>query len=241
MATPTRFERQEVKYMVTEQQQAALLRLMQDYMQPDRFGRSTICNLYFDTPDFLLIRRSTEKPVYKEKLRLRSYGVATADSRVYAELKKKYKGIVYKRREDMAYHYAEGWLLEGETPVPTGQVVEEIQYLRRFYRDLAARVYISAEREAYLATGGGCPDLRITFDRNILWRAHDLRLSSGVYGNSLLAPGQRLMEVKSSLGLPLWLCRFLSEQGIYKTSFSKYGHAYRSLCKQQNQGGQISA
>lgn len=239
MATPTRFARQELKYMVTEQQQLQLMTLMQSYMTPDRFGRSTICNLYFDTPSYLIIRRSMQKPVYKEKLRLRSYGVADNDSKVYIELKKKYKGIVYKRREAMTYHHARSWLLEDATASLCGQVIDEIEYFRKLYTDLAPRMFISSEREAFFAKGE-C-DLRMTFDSNILWRATDLVLDKPVYGSPILRADQRLLEVKSSLGMPEWLSHFLSENGIFKTSFSKYGNAYVAMQVQQQSGGQISA
>ena len=96
MAVQKIFKRYEYKYMLTSEQKAKLLQLMEAYMRPDEFGRSTICNLYFDTPQYLLIRRSIENKVYKEKIRLRTYGRAEASSEAFIELKKKYKKVVYK-------------------------------------------------------------------------------------------------------------------------------------------------
>ena len=91
------FARYEKKYKLTLSQYAALRRWLQDRMEVDSYGLHTICNIYYDTPDFQLIRTSLEKPVYKEKLRLRSYGVPGGDTPVFVELKKKLDGVVYKR------------------------------------------------------------------------------------------------------------------------------------------------
>ena len=97
------FKRYEKKYLVTQQQYNALAKVFAARMVPDRFAESTISNIYYDTPDFRLIRRSLEKPAYKEKLRLRSYGVPNEETQVFPEIKKKARGIVYKRRVSMPY------------------------------------------------------------------------------------------------------------------------------------------
>ena len=83
------------------QQQRFLLEGMAPYRKKDAYGAYTICNIYYDTGDWRLIRKSLEKPVYKEKLRVRSYGVPMGDDKVFVELKKKYDGVVYKRRVAM--------------------------------------------------------------------------------------------------------------------------------------------
>ena len=98
------FKRHELKYLVSAEQREFIESEFERYMIPDEHGESTICNIYYDTHDFRLIRRSLEKPVYKEKLRLRSYGTASKDEKVFLELKKKYKGIVYKRRISLNCH-----------------------------------------------------------------------------------------------------------------------------------------
>ena len=166
------------------------------------------CNLYFDTPDFLLIRRSIEKPIYKEKLRLRSYGKATPEKEVFPELKKKYKGIVYKRRLEMTESKAMACLL-GKLSFPDTQIGREISYCFERYKNLAPRVFLSYEREAFYAKDSG--DFRMTFDKNILWRDYDLSLCSGIYGTPILDSDQILLEVKTSGAIPLWLTSWLSE------------------------------
>ncbi len=92
------FRRYENKYLLNDRQLEALKNSLSKYMAQDAHGSYTICNIYFDTDDFLLARRSLEKPKYKEKLRLRSYGVPKGSDQVFAEIKKKYDGVVYKRR-----------------------------------------------------------------------------------------------------------------------------------------------
>ena len=95
MAFVTVFKRYELKYMLTLEQKEKILQAMANYMKLDKYGRTTIRNIHFDTDNYRLIRRSIEKPAYKEKLRIRSYSQATADSTVFVELKKKYEKVVY--------------------------------------------------------------------------------------------------------------------------------------------------
>ena len=92
------FERHEKKYLISEEVYQGLLKRLQEYTHPDQFGLHTICSLYLDSDDFILANRSLGKPDYKEKLRLRSYGLPQPDTTVYLELKKKLKGVTYKRR-----------------------------------------------------------------------------------------------------------------------------------------------
>lgn len=232
------FKRYELKYMLTRPQAEALKRIMEAHMIPDAHGESTILSLYYDTPDYRLIRRSMEHPIYKEKLRLRSYGMAEANDTVFLELKKKYDGIVYKRRISLPYGQADRYLARGDVP-QGAQVAKEINYFLQYYRELEPAVLISYEREAFYAKDN--PNFRVTFDRNILWRDYNVRLDAGIYGNPILAPTQLLMEVKTADAIPLWLVDFLNRNNIYKTSFSKYGNAYTAIYQHQMNGGILYA
>ena len=220
------FTRYELKYLVTKEQQKELLKLIDLYMTPDEFGQSSIYNLYYDTATFLLIRRSLDKPVYKEKLRLRSYLRADSDTQVFLELKKKHKDIVYKRRISLSEENATGYF-ENAFHLPDTQIGREIDYFKNIYEDLAPRVWITYDRQAFFGKQDG--DFRITFDENILWREEDLSLCSEKYGNLLLDEDLVLMEVKVTGGMALWLTHFLTENQIYKTSFSKYGNVYKEM------------
>ena len=220
------FKRSEIKYMIDEDIFRKLMEVMKKYMIADAYGRSTVCSLYFDTPDYLLIRRSLDHPMYKEKLRLRSYGVANESTKVFVEIKKKYDSIVYKRRIAMKESEAQRYLLHHEK-VMSCQISDEIDYCMDHYEGLAPAVMLSYEREAYYAKDDH--EFRITFDRNILWRDYDLSLCKGIYGNPILKEDQVLMEVKTAGTIPLWMVEFLSGNKIYKTSFSKYGTAYRTI------------
>lgn len=228
------FKRTEMKFLIREDQAMRLREVMAPVMEGDSYGRSTILSLYYDTPDYRLIRRSIEKPDYKEKLRVRSYGVATPKSNVFIELKKKYQKTVYKRRISMKEQDAGQYLSEPANRMSNlyhagrnTQILKEIDYFQQFYRELRPSVLISYEREAFF--GKEDSDLRITFDRNILWRTENLSLCAGIYGEALLEKGYVLMEVKTKDAIPLWLVRFLGEEKIYKTSFSKYGTAYQRM------------
>lgn len=226
MAVQSIFKRYELKYLLTPAQYQAVVQAVESHMQPDAYHESHIRNLYFDTPDFRLVRRSLEGPFYKEKLRLRCYGTAGATDTVFAELKKKFDGVVYKRRESLPEAAAMDWLT-GTAPGPGTQIGREITYARQLYPGLMPRMFLSYDRRAWAAG-----DLRITFDSNIRWRTDRLSLREPADGEPLLAPGLTLMEIKCSAAYPLWLAALLSREQIYKTTFSKYGRAYLSLCRQ---------
>lgn len=227
MAYQSSFQRYEIKYMLTRPQKDALLKVMELYMKLDRYGRTTIRNIYYDTPNYRLIRHSIEQPIYKEKLRIRSYARVKPGGDVFVELKKKFKKVVYKRRLVLPAPDAMAWLAGDDTLKPPTQIGEEIRYFRDFYSELRPAVFLSYEREAFYSLDGS--SFRITLDENILARDHDLDLCSEAYGTPILPEGMTLMEVKAPGAIPLWLTNFLSEKKIYKTSFSKYGIAYRTM------------
>lgn len=227
MAYQATFERCEIKYVITAEQKARLVALMAPYMEPDPYGRTTIRNIYFDTENYRLVRRSMEKPAYKEKLRLRSYSRAAADAPVFVELKKKYEDTVYKRRLSMPQTQAIDWLCGKGGRGPASQIGREVEYFRTYYQTLRPAAFLCYERDAYFSRCGD--GFRVTFDENILARREAISLDSEAWGTRLLAEGWVLMEVKAFGGMPLWMARALAERQIYKTSFSKYGVAYETI------------
>ena len=219
------FERYEKKYLLTAQQKAFLLDGMRPYIKVDRYSNYTICNIYYDTEDWQLIRASLEKPVYKEKLRVRSYGVPDETDSVFVELKKKYDGVVYKRRITAELSEVAPFL-DGELPAERyGQIGRELAWFQSFYRT-EPRVFIGYDRQAF--TGIDDPSLRITFDTNLRWRTTDLSLSAGDHGAPITMAGDALLELKLPAACPLWLSRLLSEAGAFPVSFSKYGSCYQN-------------
>ena len=235
------FKRYEIKYMVTAEQKDRILKAMEPYMEMDKFGRSTVRNIYFDTDDFVLARHSIAKPDFKEKLRIRSYSKADTDSTVFVELKRKYDGVVYKRRVGLPEETAMKWMTGSNDPAimrglsdESPQVTSEIEYFKNVYCGLRPVVYLSYDREAYRMKKGrhaseGGADFRVTFDSNICCRESDLTLRSEAYGTGMLEEGMFLMELKCPGAIPLWMTEVLSEERLYKTSFSKYGTAYCSF------------
>ena len=225
--------------MITADQKERILKAMEPYMEPDRYGRSTVRNIYYDTDDFVLARHSIAKPDFKEKLRVRCYEQADAGSTVFVELKRKFDGVVYKRRIGLPEADAMKWMAGSKDPAITrrleaesSQVAGEIEYFKGLYSGLKPVLYLSYDREAYRMKNGasaidGGSSFRVTFDTNILCREGDLTLRSEAWGEPLLEDGMYLMELKSPGAIPMWLTRILSEERIYKTSFSKYGTAYK--------------
>jgi len=217
------FRRSEIKFVLTDDQRDDLMSLMQDYMSADEYGPSTVCNVYFDTPSFLLARRSMGNPPYKEKIRARSYGVCGDHTPVFVELKKKYDGIVYKRRCTLPS--AEAQALLAGARAPQGQIERELDYAICHYEGLAPAAFIAYDREAFY--GSTDYDYRMTFDRRVRVRWDHLSLDWSDRGRQILPEGQNILEVKTSKAIPLWLVRYLDEEGIRKTTWSKYGTAYR--------------
>ncbi|MGF6376639.1 hypothetical protein M2140_001716 [Clostridiales Family XIII bacterium PM5-7] len=227
MSHQTVFKRYELKYLLHRSQKEQVLQEMKPYMSLDQIGCTTIRNIYFDTENYRLIRQSIEKPIYKEKLRLRSYTQANANSPVFVELKKKYKSVVYKRRLLLPEGEAMSWLCGGARPEDQTSIANEIDYFLDYYHQLYPTAFLSYDREAYYANAGD--DFRITFDDHVLFRQEDLSLTSDVWGTPLLEKDAVLMEIKCSGGIPLWMTHILSKEQLYKTSFSKYGTAYQTM------------
>lgn len=215
------------------------MNVMEPYMKLDDYGHTVIRNIYFDTDTYRLIRHSLEKPVYKEKLRIRSYRKAERNSVVFVELKKKYDSVVYKRRVALQEHEALDWLCGGGFHPEDSQIVEEIEYFRSFYRTLHPACFLSYERDAFYSQGGD--DFRVTLDSSIISREKDLSLETDVWGTTLLEPDQVLMEIKTPGGIPLWMTDFLTRNHLYKTSFSKYGEAYCREIAEKQFGGKLYA
>lgn len=230
MSIQTVFERTEKKYILTISQRNKLMEAIREYIKEDEYGESTICSLYFDTDNFQMIRSSVEKPVYKEKLRLRSYSTPGHDSSVFLELKKKYQGVVYKRRRTLTYDAAMHYINSGELP-DDSQIMREIDWAMKYYQGLKPKMFIAYDRCAFYSKTDR--DLRITFDRNVRFRSTDLDLASGSYGEVILDKQLCIMEIKALKAMPLWLTETLDRLKIFPGSFSKYGTAYQLTTQRQ--------
>lgn len=226
------FERVEKKYLLTEKQWQQLKVLLEPYMEKDFYGLYTICNIYYDTVSYELIRNSLEKPVYKEKLRLRSYGVPKPDSEVFLEIKKKYRGIVYKRRIALPLYKIQEYFKTGIPSEGTynRQIFSEIDYFVQFYQPKPV-LFLAYDRVAYI--GREDSEFRLTADKNIRSREEELSLTGGDHGTLLLTEDSVLLEVKVPYTLPLWLASAFSKLKIYPVSFSKYGAVYQTKQKRE--------
>ena len=242
------FNRYEKKYLITRQQYDSIIAAMKNHMVLDRYNENgesyKICNIYYDTWDDRLISASIEKPVYKEKLRVRSYGVPGLNESVFVEIKKKYNGVVNKRRTSMkledAYGYMDGKIIMDSIMDDyleiNRQVLREIDFFKNHYK-IVPKVYISYDRIAYFEKDDG--DFRVTFDTNITTRRKDVRLEDGSFGEQLLPTDTYLMEIKVSGAVPMWFTKIISGLNIYPASFSKYGTEYKKYMSAGNTSGTI--
>lgn len=221
--TKLTFQRLEKKYLLTAAQYTAIMARLSPYLKEDEFGCSTISNIYYDTIQYDLITHSLQKPMYKEKLRVRSYGSVDVDSTVYIEIKKKYKGVVNKRRVGMLLEDAQRYLQLGYRPALQSQILSEIDYFLKFYNPVP-KVFLAYDRSPFVGIEDS--ELRITFDHNIRRRYEHLSLGDGDYGECVLPKGVVLMEIKVADAYPLWLVTILSDLMIYPISFSKYGKVF---------------
>lgn len=222
------FRRVEKKYILTEKQYLFFKEAIKDKMIEDEHGKSTICNLYFDTEQYDLIRHSITKPVYKDKVRLRSYNIPNKDSNVFLEIKRKYKGVVSKRRIGITlnnfYEY-----LNNNDYIEENQIKKELDYYFNHY-NLKPTMFLSYYRRAYYDKENR--DFRLTFDSNILARNYDLELEKGNYGINILEKDKYIMEVKTLGAIPMWFVKLLDELKVCPCGFSKYGEAYTQLILQ---------
>ncbi len=235
------FNRFEHKYLLDQETFDALCAEIENHMELDSHNKGyktyPIANIYYDTPNDDLIRNSLAKPTYKEKLRLRSYGVPNMDTKVFFEIKKKCGGIVNKRRTVLrlneAYEFVKKGSISEIRDYMNPQVIHEEEYFLKHYPDLEPKVYLAYDRLAFFEEGN--PDLRISFDTNIRSRREDVRLESGDWGTQLLPDGTWLMEIKTSRAKPLWLCDLLTKYDIKRRSFSKYGTEFKSYCHEHDE------
>ena len=267
------FKRCEKKYLIDAPQRQAIELAAQHLMSPDDYGRTLVTSVYLDTPDRSIIARSMEKPVYKEKLRIRAYGEGDSAALVFLcqhgltaarafygdmlltipvffELKKKYKGIVYKRRVRMslmgAWAFAHGASYEAAMTTyplaeddecgressgtndlsicPTStdvQIAHEIEAALGRYNSLEPSAAILYWRIAW-APQDEAAEPRITFDDGLCYI--DLAAGDPV-SHPILDSTISIMEIKASAALPQWLTDVLSSLHVYPQSFSKYGAA----------------
>ena len=227
-------KRYELKYKISREQEEFFREKVKGHMEIDKFGKTSIASLYYDTPEYRLISRSIEKPEFKEKMRLRSYGIATDESPVFLELKRKAYGIVYKRRVQSTIPLVQKFF-DGEGDIcGGGQINHEITYFRDLYKNLAPACLIIYDRTAFFEPDG---DLRLTIDNNPRYRTDQLDLRVSMDGISLLPEGYSILEIKVQQAMPLWLTEILDQAKIYKCSFSKVGEAYQAQMRKIYYGG----
>ncbi len=224
MATQYSFKRYEKKFVLTKKQFEKLLPVVEEHMKLDQYGLHTICNIYYDTDDYRLIRTSLDKPPYKEKFRLRCYGIAKDDTPIFAEIKKKFDNIVYKRRISARHDDIKLFLAGNNVKNENAQIQKEIHWFLHT-NPIAPKVFIGYDRMAYYSEEDDT--LRMTFDQNLRFRTDELDLLKGDRGELILEDNDVIMEVKIAKAVPLWLAKAFSELEIYHTSFSKYGTFYR--------------
>ena len=220
----TVMKRREMKYLLSAEQTAFVRKSLKGHMVADDFGKTSIQSLYYDTPDYRLIRTSLEHPAYKEKMRLRSYGLATGDSPVFLELKRKAEHIVYKRRIQSTIGATNQFFAGKESAFNEGQISKEIAAFRDYYKKLQPACMIIYDRVAYYEPDG---DVRLTIDENPRYRMEGLDLTKSLRGELLLPSGWTILEIKIQDAMPIWLADILDKGKIYKCSFSKYGEAYK--------------
>ncbi len=226
------FRRTETKYLLTEKQVQDLMWLIEPYLKKDKYFKGTNCSIYFDNESRYLAIHSLEKPLFKEKIRLRSYGVPRLDDMVFLEIKKKFKGIGSKRRIPIKlsdfYEYLNSGILETSSPI----IKEELNECFKRYH-LKPTMFLAYDRTSYC--GKDDPLFRVTFDRNVRSRNDHLRLEEGDQGEKFFKHGEVVMEVKALGSYPLYFVRALSKLKIYPCSFSKYGRVTEKVIYRKEQ------
>lgn len=219
----TTMERYEIKFILSKEQTAFMIEELKKHMNIDQYGLTSIASIYYDTPDFRLIRNSIERPYYKEKIRLRSYGASEEGDQVFLELKRKSGKVVYKRRISTTLNDANEFFSYIKSIEDNQQITKEIVYFRDYYKNLSPQIMVISDRTAYVEPTN---DVRLTIDFHPRYRTNNFDFSNLNDGSPLLPEGSTILEIKVRNNLPLWLTHILSEGKIYKTNFSKVGTAY---------------
>lgn len=225
------FKRREEKYLLTQNQYNYLLNKISNYIEKDKYYESNICNIYFDTDNFDLIKNSIEKPLYKEKVRLRSYNVPELEDKVFFEIKKKYNGISNKRRITLKLNDFNNYYINNKKPKCNNQIYQELDYVMK-KNNLKPKVFLAYNRLSYYSKDD--INFRITFDKNLRYRILDLDLNLGDCGKKYFKDDTYILEIKTLSSMPLWLVKSLSELKLFPTSFSKYGSIYKKLFKEES-------
>lgn len=288
------FKRVEKKYRIGAAERAVVEAAAGGPMAVDAYGRTRITSLYLDTPERSMIARSVEKPLYKEKLRLRAYGDAAgvalmgafgagpivrepgglplsdgevetrvasglqapgaaAALPVFFGIKKKFKGIVYKRRlaltlpaalafvSGLPYEQAcarwplsDAALAAAALSPATRQIARELEAAMDRWLPLVPSMGIACDRVAWAYRPEMLEEreddelfdseLRITFDDCLEYLdCHRFRSP----WRPIIESSESVMEIKSAGPYPPWLVEVLSAEHIYPASFTKYGNAYQ--------------
>ena len=228
MEAITVMKRYEMKYVLDKEQLDYLKNALVGHMEIDQYGKTSIASIYYDTPNYHLIRTSIEKPTYKEKIRLRAYGVVERGEPVYLEIKRKCEGVVYKRRIETSETDVSSFLNHDDDLLGEGQIAKEMVYFRDYYQKLEPKIMIAYDRTSYKEVNG---NLRLTIDENPRYRTYDLNLHTSMDGQPLLPLGSSILEIKVQQEMPLWLADILDKGKIYQSSFSKVGTAYQRCMK----------
>ena len=216
------FERIEKKYLLTETQYQKLFLNISEYIEKNKYFETTVCNIYFDNDQEELINTSIDKPIYKHKVRLRSYGIPKQNDDVFLEIKSKFKKIGNKRRIKMKLSDFNKYIRKNI--FNNNQIMREIDYLFKFYK-LKPFYFIAYDRKSYSEKNN--ENLRITIDTNLRSRSDKLKLEYGDKGKMYFKEKIYIMEIKTLGAMPLWLVKNLSALEIYPVSFSKFGSIYK--------------
>lgn len=224
------FRRKETKYLLSKEKYDELMKELKRYVEKDKYYKSTICNIYFDTDNYDLIINSINKPKYKEKIRIRSYNIPRLEDNIFLELKKKYDGIVGKRRINIKLKDFYSFLKTGNLVNDDLQIKSELEYYFKKY-ELKPKLYLAYDRLSYYSKDN--KEFRITFDRNLRSREEDMNLELGDSGKLYFKEDTYIMETKVLDTYPIWFTKILSKLKIYPISFSKYGSIYSSKIKEE--------
>jgi len=224
-----RFNRYELKYIVTVKEAERIISDLETLTQPDRHGGHEgyrVVSLYYDSPDLDFFWAKIEGIKFRRKLRVRIYPEddIEAVTEGMVEIKQRINRTVQKRRLKLALEDAErlcaGSLDRNDLDPRDRQVASEVQYMVRAMH-LGPTCITAYRRRAFV---GGLYDagLRITFDTDVSCRVHGLRVNQDAENHLFLPPDWCIMEVKVNDAVPDWVTSLLARHGCRLRRVSKY-------------------
>ena len=228
--TIRKFNRFELKYVITLQQAEQFKTALRAYLVPDEHGnnngRYALASLYYDSPDFRCYQEKSDGVKFRRKLRIRRYEtneLLTDEAPVFVEIKQRVDRVTQKRRAILPYSQALRLCNDRQIPdyAPEDKAIIEEIYVFLWQYNLRPVSLVRYTRQAFVGTEYDI-GLRVTFDTSLSFQTHPLYLHEQPSGLPMLPASLVVMEIKVNERIPYWLTEMIAAHNLKMIRVSKY-------------------